>query len=43
MAKLHFIPFLKTCTYNDGKKQLFYLCTQNQVTWIWLIGVKVYY
>ena len=22
MAKLHFITFLKTCTYNDGKKQL---------------------
>ena len=22
---------------------IFYLCTQNQVTWIWLIGVKVYY
>ena len=26
MAKLHFITFLKTCTYNDGKKQLSTTC-----------------
>lgn len=26
-----------------NNRNYFYLCTQNQVTWIWLIGVKVYY
>ncbi len=36
--------FLGSMTTQDNYELgFFYLCTQNQVTWIWLIGVKVYY